>query len=59
MGVVPVVVHTLAQVSGSAVRLAYAAPVGVALATPQGRPIEGGFPVVVRGKVGVGVRVCM
>jgi hypothetical protein len=52
-GRVPVLVSTPLQTSesGSGMHVVYAAPEVADVLTPQGRPVDGGFPVVVRGVV--------
>jgi hypothetical protein len=51
-GAQPVVVFTPLQSSNQSLSLTYAPPRLASLATPRGRPVEGGFPVVVTGEVG-------
>ena len=48
---VSVVLYTPLQSSTSPTTITYSPPVIFELDTPQGRPIEGGFPIVISGKV--------
>ena len=50
-GAQPVYVHTLLQTSVDNATLTYASPTIANVATPLGRPLEGGFPVDVTGEV--------
>jgi hypothetical protein len=66
-GTVPVRVHVPLQPPSAPVLLSYAPPVVHALQTPSGRPLEGGFLVVVQGSnfypgltsISIGDQVCV
>lgn len=50
-GVVSVTLLTPLQASSNSLELVYAPPVVTGVSTPQGRPLDGGFSVLVTGKV--------
>ncbi len=50
-GAAPVVLHTPLQRSVEAAQVVYASPIVHSVDTPQGRPVDGGFPVLVQGQV--------